>query len=193
MEPEHLFIPALLLLFLLWKYQFPFRLANALNSLGFYLHKRNFNRTALILYKLAHFLKKHDYVILNNIGCTLRDLGKPREAKKYLEKSLALRPDYFHAKNMLGNIYIESGDMAKGIGLLEDNIEKHPDFGISYYTVAEYYFNLGEKELAGEYLEGYFACLSRVGTDGSMDSSLQNRAKVLRYYLTVQPENGEEL
>lgn len=193
MEPSRLFVPVLLLLFFLWKFKIHYRLANRINSWAFSLHKRNLLRTALFFYLLAHLLKKRDYVILNNIGCTWRDLGQPLKAKKYLEKSLEIKPHYCYAQNMLGNISMELGDFAKGIGLLEANIENHPDFGISYFTVAEYYFHLGESDIARNFLQGYFACLSRVGTDGSMDQTLQNKAKALQYYLDNPPAPEPEV
>jgi tetratricopeptide (TPR) repeat protein len=162
---------------------------NPINSLALRLHARKRYRAALFLYRVALFLRRSNPVLLNNVGVALRDLGKRQRAIQYLERSLDLDPSFMAPRNMLGNIHMELGDLAKGVEILETLASTHPDYPIPHYTLATHYYWMEDYDLARKYLEGYFSAVATRGNDGSLDNSVYRGARALQYELDHQAES----
>ncbi len=73
-----------------------------------------------------------DLNVTNNIGLTLNEMGKPKDAIPYLEKVIALKPDFFAAYNNLGNSYRMLGQYDKAVELFDQAIGINPSLGHSY-------------------------------------------------------------
>jgi protein O-mannosyl-transferase len=88
-------------------------------------------RDKLTLYRHDVAISKDSFALENVLGLELVKLGKLTEAKKHIEKSIALYP-YFSNYDNLGEIYVALGDYKKA----REAYEKAMKFG-DYYIVYE--------------------------------------------------------
>ncbi len=66
-------------------------------------------------------------------------LSRPVEAVAYLEKALALEPNWGFARSMLGLALAEAGRVDEGIEMLRSNIEADPDYRENYWRLGVVY------------------------------------------------------
>jgi protein O-mannosyl-transferase len=93
---------------------------------------RSYNfRDKLTLYRHDVAVSKDSFALENVLGLELVKLGKLEEAKRHIERSIALYP-YFSNYDNLGEIYVGLGDYKKA----RQAYEKAMEFG-DYYIVYE--------------------------------------------------------
>jgi tetratricopeptide (TPR) repeat protein len=84
-------------------------------------------------------IKPNYYEAHNNLGLTLRDLGKLDGAVTSFHKALAIKPDYYEAHNNLGLTLRDLGKMDeavtsfhKALAIKPDYIEAHNNLGVAH-------------------------------------------------------------
>ena len=67
------------------------------------------------------------YVSLAGIAQALLQKGDPVQARRLLERSIALAPDYEPCHLLLSNLQLQCGDLAAALRTLTDFLATHPD------------------------------------------------------------------
>ncbi len=88
----------------------------------------------------------------NNIGICYIQLHKYEEAKKHFSEAIKIDPDFYDAYPNLSTLLNQMGQYAEAIKVIDKalSIKQDPDL---FHTMADAYFQLGDKASAMKYLE----------------------------------------
>jgi tetratricopeptide (TPR) repeat protein len=120
-------------------------------------------------------------LVFYELGVYYKDRHKNYEAKDQLNKALSLDPNYSPALNIIAYVYADLGDYKKAIESLQKYSELNPDDANPFDSMADYYWMIGQPEIATEY---YLKAL-----DIKPDFS-QTAAKLA--YISAEKENYED-
>lgn len=186
-EPPQIRISALMQVFQSELYVEAERLALALTQefpdhqfgwkvLGALFQKTNRTRNALNANKVAVELVPEDGEAHNNMGVTLRELGKLKEAEKSFRQAVTLKPKYVEALSNLGITLKELGLFEEAESSLRRALALAPDF-------IEAHSNLGVTLKAQGRLEEAFICFTRANEAGSISISVaENLVALMSVY-----------
>ena len=85
-----------------------------------------------------------------NLGNTLKDLGRHKEAEESYNQALLLKPNYTSAYNNLGNIHKEQGRLEEAENKYKEAIKIKPNFleGIFNLSIIQSHMNNLEGEIS---------------------------------------------
>ena len=76
----------------------------------------------------------------NNVGFYLKNKGEYQSASFYLERAIALKPDYLDAKNNLAIVYRSMGKRDSAMVLMNQMFEQDPEYLQAHFTLGLWYF-----------------------------------------------------
>jgi len=114
---------------------------------------------ALSNYKKVIVIEPDNYVVMNNISCTLIRLGSYEEAIEYAKRALSLRRDYTPSLTNLGAAYGQLGKYHESEGYLLKALSMEPKNRVILLNLGLIYEKMGALDKAGK----YFVSLSETG------------------------------
>ena len=121
-----------------------------------YHHIKNYDQ-ALIFYNKSLSIKPDYAEAFNNIGNTLQEQGKLKEAIETYNKAISIKPDYAEAFNNIGNTLQKQGKLEEAVEAYNKALSIKPDY-------AEVFNNMGiafrEQGKLEEAIEAYKKTLS---------------------------------
>ena len=94
----------------------------------------------------------NDYRIFTNYGLLLRELGKLKEAEKFLRKAIEIKPDLASTYSNLSSLLRTVGKLEEAEKFLRKAIEIDPDFAMAYSNLGNTLNDLGKLEEAEKFL-----------------------------------------
>lgn len=101
-------------------------------------------RKAIDEYVKAIDLNKRDYDSYYKVAELLTDLRKTQESQTMLENLLKIKPDYFEASNLLGELLIRDGKSKEAILVYTDALRYRPNDYDLYYSLGIAYTSLND-------------------------------------------------
>ena len=78
------------------------------------------------------------------VGMLYKQRGEWEASKRYLEKSIALRPDFWLSHKTLGEVYAHEGKMTDAIASLNKAVALHPDDAHTHYALGKVLSKTGD-------------------------------------------------
>jgi len=126
--------------------------------------------------------------LLLNLGVAYKRLGQFSEAKACYFKSLKIKPNDPAMCANLGNLLIESGEVADAMRFLEASAVGQPDQGLIWSNLAAAYNHLGVMPVEAE-----FAARKAIELGNMVESTLANTHRLLGNALSRQGRGVEAL
>ena len=142
---------------------------------------RNFNKAKEFLEKAIEIRPKN-VSILNNLGTTYKELGKPKEAVNFYQKVLEINPDHTSANYNLGLEFYKLKQFKKAKNYFEKTVKTQPKFSMGH-------FNLGnlQKEFK-EYKKAKISYLKAIELKPDFGGAHNNLGLV--YSAIGEPQNA---
>lgn len=102
----------------------------------------------MALYQHALAANPESDMAYHNLGRTLADKKKYKEAIQYYKKSLQLDPDYVGAYHSLGKAQFELGQQSEGIVNMLQAVNLKPDYADGHYDLANAYQEIDSSQKA---------------------------------------------
>ncbi len=93
---------------------------------------------------------------LNNLGITLKELGKTYQAEETFMKALEIQPDYANGFYNLGLLYLEEESYSEAQAAFESAVASDPEFEEAWYDLGIVY---GERGSVYQAIEAYETAL----------------------------------
>ncbi|MGO9611373.1 MAG: tetratricopeptide repeat protein [Verrucomicrobiia bacterium] len=105
------------------------------------------------LWRNAIMENPNAWIAQYNVGVTLLQTGRIKEAIPYYERALRIKPDYAQAYNNLGVAWTQTGRVSEAIDCLEQALRLKPDFAEAHYNLAIALLQAGRMREAIGHLE----------------------------------------
>lgn len=109
-------------------------------------------RNGLTLFSHDIKFSKHTFDLENNLGAELVRVGKIKQAKIHLEKSVQMAPQWWINWNNLGVVYEREGDFNKAETYLKKSIS-NGDYSLAYENYTAILIKQGKNNKAKSFLE----------------------------------------
>ena len=96
------------------------------------------------LYRHALAVTKDNYLVHNNLGSVLIELGRFQEAGVHLQDALRVKPDYADAHTNLGIAYLRKGRPVDAVAHFQEALRIKPDFAPAHSNLGVVYAEKGE-------------------------------------------------
>ncbi len=106
---------------------------------GLQLENEGDNPAALKAYLAALRHDQNSAFLLTRIAMLLSQIGNQKEATAYAERALQLHPKDHRVLNLLGNMYVASGQVEKALNAFQRLVELNPKGVEAYYSLAGIY------------------------------------------------------
>jgi putative PEP-CTERM system TPR-repeat lipoprotein len=142
------------------------------------LLKRGQNKAATEQYLILNKSNPGNLVILNNLAWALSEARDPR-AREFAEQAYKIKPDDAAVMDTLGWILVQDGQVARGLGFLQQALSKAPDSADIQWHLAYALNANGDKARARHEL--------KLLLDRRVRFSAENKAQALYQQLTASP------
>lgn len=133
-------------------------------------HTRKFSE-AIDHYKKAAKLDE-DAITYRRISSCYEDMGNWASAVEYMDKAIALDPKNDNLIQYKADIYYEAGEIETAIAIMDEYIERRPDYGWGYYRRGWYKDNLQDIDGA---IEDYTTSIT---LDGDYPYAIMSRGNM---------------
>lgn len=119
-----------------------------------YFRTGEFASAVAVLERHKESLGSH--LTLNLMGAACSKLGWVAKASDFFVAALALAPDFVEARNNLGTLYLEQGEVDKSIACYEKVIDSDPHHAQAYLNLGIAYQRRGDKTSSAKYYRRAF-------------------------------------
>jgi Tfp pilus assembly protein PilF/peroxiredoxin len=164
---------------------------------GLELSEQGFDKAALVAFERVGKLDP-SAITFYNLGTLYMKLGQPSAAKSALERALSLTPDYAEARNTLGALAGQNGDIEGAMAHFRKALETKPDYADALNNLGYALFQTGRRQEAYEFyqralqLQPDFAeALNNVGIFFGQQRDLERAETYFRKAVEQRPGYGD--